>query len=89
MARDFAMLPESTVLDIARMCGNGWMRKHERIPVSSTLFWQRSRIENYAVALQLAAVHVPAGHGMTRDRKDAIWRHVCAEVDLMLQPMRK
>lgn len=85
MAGSFAMLPDLTLHDIASTCGNGWMRRHERIPVARNLFGQQSRVENYGVAIRMAAAHVPAGHRMTQDRRDAIWRHVCAEVDLMLQ----
>jgi hypothetical protein len=85
MAKEFAMLPQWKLLGIVRTCGTGWMRRHERVKPADNVFWQRSRVENYAVAIELAAAHVPPGHQMTKDRKDAVWLHVCTEVDLMLK----
>jgi len=85
MAKEFAMLPQWKLLEIVRTCGTGWMRRHERVKPADNVFWQRSRVENYALAIKLAAAHVPPGHQMTKDRKDAVWLHVCTEVDLMLK----
>ena len=85
MAKEFAMLPQWKLLEIVRTCGTGWMRRHERVKPADNVFWQRSRVENYALAIELAAAHVPSGHQMTKDRKDAVWLHVCTEVDLMLK----
>lgn len=85
MSSEFLMLPQWKILEIVRACGTGWMRRHEKVRPADTAFWQRSRIENYALAIDLAAAHVPRGHEMTKDRKDAIWLHVCTEVDLMLK----
>ncbi|MFN7322653.1 MAG: hypothetical protein ACK5SP_00140 [bacterium] len=85
MAKECAMLPQWKLLEIVRTCGTGWMRRHERVKPADNVFWQRSRVENYALAIELAAAHVPPGNQMTKDRKDAVWLHVCTEVDLMLK----
>lgn len=85
MAKEFALLPQWKLLEIVRTCGTGWMRRHERVKPADNVFWQRSRVENYALAIELAAAHVPPGHQLTKDRKDAVWLHVCTEVDLMLK----
>jgi hypothetical protein len=85
MAKEFVMLPQWKLLEIVRTCGTGWMRRHERVKPADNVFWQRSRVENYALVIELAAAHVPPGHQMTKDRKDAVWLHVCTEIDLMLK----
>ena len=84
MALDHQMLPERTINEIARRHGTGWLFDGHPITPAKDCFGQVSRLKNYELAIERAAPFVRDRNGMDQRRRDAIWRHVCAEVDLML-----
>jgi hypothetical protein len=84
MPLDHQMLPERTINEIARLHGQGRLSDAQKINPAKDCFGQLSRLKNYEVAIERAAPFVRDRNGMDKRRRDAIWRHVCAEVDLML-----
>jgi hypothetical protein len=81
VADEYELLPDRTLHEIAARCGRGFGRAGDKVPVSMTLFGQRSRIENYRVVVSMASVHLRRGEHID-DFRDRIWQHVCHEVDL-------
>jgi len=84
MPLDHQMLPDRTLNEIARRHGNGWLLDAQQITPAKDFRGQFSRIKNYEIAIERAAPFVRDRNGMDLRRRDAIWRHVCAEVDLMM-----
>jgi hypothetical protein len=84
MPPDHEMLPERTLNEIARRHGQGWLFDGQATRPAKDFFGQMSRLKNYQAVIERAAMFVRDRNGMDKRRRDAIWRHVCVEVDLML-----
>lgn len=75
-------LPDETIREIAMQCGRGWTRS-EKPKTALYLEWQMSRIASYRRVIEMAPRYIRSRDGMSKEIRDAIWAHVCAETDLL------
>jgi hypothetical protein len=83
MSDDIVMLTTDKLRYIGSKMGRGFSKgRVDRVPAAGTYRQQMSRVENYREAMRYAHAHLGYGQA-AEDCRDGVWRHVCAEVDLM------
>ncbi len=75
------MLPHHALHEIARRRGRGWYWSEKPKP-AQCLAWQNSRIANYVAAMNLVPIYAEGSEAITKRTRDAVWVHVCLEVDI-------